>query len=1357
MFNYNGSTYLLTNFGTWEQAQAQAQSLGGNLVTINTAAEQNWLVSTFGGTEQLWIGLTDKVIEGQFKWASNEISTYINWFPGQPDNGGPQGEDYVVMNFGAAGKWNDYPDPNTLVPPTAFRGIIEITSSTPTPTITLAVLPSTVIEDGTTNLIYIFTRTGATTNPLTVSYSITGTANSSDYTGATPGTGKTITFGAGSSTAILTIDPTADTTVESDETVALTLASGTGYNVGTTTAVTGTILNDDSTNPIFNYNGSQYTLTSYGTWQEAQAQAQSLGGNLVTINNQAEQDWLVNTFGVNQTLWIGLTDEVTEGQFKWVSGEISTYTNWLPGEPNNGWGGEDYVEMNFGSPGKWNDSSSNQFRRGIIEITSSTPTITLAVLPSSVLEDGTTNLTYIFTRTGATTNPLTVSYSITGTANSSDYTGATPGTGKTITFAAGSSTAILTIDPTADTTVESDETVALTLASGTGYTVGTTTAVTGTILNDDSTNPIFNYNGSQYLLTNFGTWEQAQAQALSLGGNLVTINTAAEQNFLVSAFGGNEQLWIGLTDKVIEGQFKWASNEISTYINWFPGQPDNGGPQGEDYVVMNFGAAGKWNDYPNNLSPFRGIIEIRQSVSPINGTSGNDTLNGTNGHDILNGLSGNDRLNGGLGNDTLNGGLGTDTLIGGAGDDIYVVDAITDIITESLNAGTDTIQSSVTYTIANLTNIENLTLTGTTAISGTGNTGNNVITGNIANNTLNGGAGNDKLSGGAGIDTLIGGAGNDIYVVDTTTDTITEGANAGTDTIESSVTYTIATLTNIENLTLTGTAAINGTGNAGNNVITGNIANNILNGGLGTDTLIGGAGDDTYIVDTITDTITELVGGGIDTIQSGVTYTIATLTNIENLTLTGTAINGTGNTGDNVITGNDANNNLNGGAGNDKLNGGAGIDTLIGGAGNDIYVVDTTTDTITEGANAGTDTIQSSVTYTIATVPLTNIENLTLTGTAAINGTGNAGNNVITGNIANNILNGGAGNDTLNGGEGTDTLIGGAGNDTYVVDTTTDTIIESPNAGTDTIESSVSFSIAALANVENLTLTGTATDATGNDGNNLIIGNDGNNTFDGGLGDDTLDGGAGDDTYIFTINGIGLGRDTITDGSGVDTISFAGTSANIRLNLGTGLGQTVDANTNTKVVLAAADAIENATGGDGNDRLIGNSLDNTLEGGLGNDILNGSTGNDFLFGGDGNDSLTGGDGDDTLTGGLGTNNLLGGTGSDQFVFSGVTPFNTIDNGVDIIADFSTGIDKLVLSKTVFDFLSSDVGIGLSDTSDFDYVEDDEFAGDSNARIVYSLTSGSLFYNQDGATAGFGTGGEFAVVDLVTANDFVIIA
>ena len=393
--------------------------------------------------------------------------------------------------------------------------------------------------------------------------------------------------------------------------------------------------------------------------------------------------------------------------------------------------------------------------------------------------------------------------------------------------------------------------------------------------------------------------------------------------------------------------------------------------------------------------------------------------------------------------------------------------------------------------------------------------------------------------------------------------------------------------------------------------------------------------------------------------------------------------------------------------------------------------------------------------YPNTLTPFRGIIEIRQSGTV-INGTND--NDNLIGTNGNDTLNGFFGNDTLNGGAGIDTLIGGAGDDIYVVDSTTDTIAENASGGTDTIQSSVTYTIAALANVENLTLTGTAINGTGNAGNNVITGNGANNTLNGGAGTDTLIGGAGDDTYIFTINGIGLGTDTIIDESGVDTISFAGTAAttSIRLNLGVSFAQNVDANTNTKVVLTAVDAIEKAIGGDGNDRLIGNSLDNTLEGGLGDDILTGSTGNDFLFGGDGNDLLTGGDGDDSLTGGLGSNNLLGGAGSDQFIFSGFNPFNTTGNGVDIIADFSTGIDQLVLSKTVFDLISN-VGAGFSDVSDFGYVEDDEFAGDSTAKIVYSLSSGSLFYNQDGATAGFGTGGEFAVVDPLTANDFVIIA
>jgi Ca2+-binding RTX toxin-like protein len=382
---------------------------------------------------------------------------------------------------------------------------------------------------------------------------------------------------------------------------------------------------------------------------------------------------------------------------------------------------------------------------------------------------------------------------------------------------------------------------------------------------------------------------------------------------------------------------------------------------------------------------------------------GVNAINGT-------GNSSNNILIGNSSNNILNGSTGIDNLIGGIGDDIYVVDTTTDVITENAGEGTDTIQSSVTFAVTALTNIENLTLTGSSAINGTGNTGNNTLTGNNANNILNGGAGIDTLNGVRGIDTLIGGTGDDIYIVDTITDIITENAGEGTDTIQSSVTFSLTALTHIENLTLTRTSSINGTGNAANNIITGNTGNNTLNGGDGIDTLIGGVGNDIYIVDTTTDRITENAGEGTDTIQSSVTFSLSPLTHIEKLTLIGTsAINGTGNAINNIITGNTANN---------ILTGGDGIDTLVGGTGNDIYIVDTTTDRITEASASGTDTVQSSVTFSISS--LTNIENLTLTGSNGINGTGNVGSNTIIGNTTDNLLTGGGGSDTLTGGLGVD-------------------------------------------------------------------------------------------------------------------------------------------------------------------------------------------------------------------------------------------------------------------------------------------------------------------------------------------------
>ena len=665
-------------------------------------------------------------------------------------------------------------------------------------------------------------------------------------------------------------------------------------------------------------------------------------------------------------------------------------------------------------------------------------------------------------------------------------------------------------------------------------------------------------------------------------------------------------------------------------------------------------------------------------VDTLHGNAGADTLYGGADDDQLFGDRDNDSLQGEAGNDRLDGGFGTDAMTGGPGDDTYVVDETADTVVEAVGEGTDTIEAAVTFTLPG--NVEGLTLTGTGAINGTGNALNNRITGNGGANTLNGGAGDDILEGGAGTDTLVGGTGNDTYVLADAADLVTELPGEGTDAIEAAVTAALPD--NVENLTLTGTMASDGSGNALSNALVGNSAANRLDGGEGADTMTGGPGDDTYVVDNVADTAVEALGEGVDTIEASVNYTLPG--NVERLTLTGaTALEATGNALDNTLTGNSAPN---------RLNGGAGADTMVGGANDDIYVVDNAADTVVEAEGEGTDGVESSVSYTLAA----NVESLTLTGTGALNGTGNALNNRLTGNSGANTLSGGAGDDILEGGAGTDTLVGGAGNDIYVVAEASDVVTELAGEGTDTIQSSLTYTLPA--NVEDLALTGTGPlNGTGNTLNNRLTGTSGANTLNGGGGDDVLDGGAGADTLVG-----GTGNDTyivadagdlVTENGnqGTDTIEssvtyalpgnverltltgaaaingtgnsasnvLTGNSAANRLNGGSGIDTMAGgAGADTYVVDNVADIVTEAANegtdtveadvtyvlaanverltltGSGSINGTGNGLNNTLTGNTKNNVLDGGVGMDAMAGGAGNDTYVVDDQEDTVTEGL---------------------------------------------------------------------------------------------------------------------------
>lgn len=354
------------------------------------------------------------------------------------------------------------------------------------PKITLAASPASVLENGTGNLVYTFTRPGPTNSPLTVNFTVGGTATlDSDYTanGAASfsATNGSVTFGVGQATKTITIDPTGDATVEPNETILLQLIAGSGYLLGTLTPVTTTITNDDAEVSI---TVSPNNVTEDGT------------PNLVyTFTRVGATPPLTVNFTVGGTATLttdyaqsgAATFTASTGTLSFSAGQATKTITINPAadaliEP------DETVILTLAPAANYSIGSANAATGTILN---DDPRVSVAVSPAAVLENGTTNATYTFTRTGSTASPLTVNFDVSGTAIlTTDYiaTGAATFTDSTgsVTFAAGQATTTIVIDPTGDSVVEPNETVVLTLSAGAGYVIGTPTATTATITNDDS-------------------------------------------------------------------------------------------------------------------------------------------------------------------------------------------------------------------------------------------------------------------------------------------------------------------------------------------------------------------------------------------------------------------------------------------------------------------------------------------------------------------------------------------------------------------------------------------------------------------------------------------------------------------------------------------------------------------------------------------------------------------------------------------------------------------------------------------------------------------------------------------------------
>ena len=525
------SAYVIVEGPTWEEAEANAVALGGHLVTINDAEENEWLIDNYlaPNTRNYFIGATDQNSEGIWSWASGEALGYSNWYPGEPNNA-DGGEDFSVISGASQdssrfGFWNDT---KGLSPELGIAEIPLAPNHTPTGTPTL----SSDFKVGQT-----------------ISIDASAIEDADNFEGWTPTYEYSWEVSNDNGTTWSELASTDAT--DGDDSYTLTSAEVGKQLRGVVSYLDGygtnEVVESDASlvTPVIRGN-SLYSIVDGPSWTQAEANSVKLGGHLISVKNENENRFISHAIKGEASrinLWIGLEDADRDSEWQWTSGEEYIYNNWgfqnQPGAGENRGstpnGTEDYVSLilhgEYGNRlGDWN----------------TLPESTSLLHPDWQAIEGIAEI------------------------------------------------------------------------------------------------PFIRRGDSAYVIVEGPTWEEAEANAVALGGHLVTINDAEENEWLHQSFDINQTLnahladdglplyWAGFKQIGSNANWEWVSGEESSYVNWGPFQPNH---PSEIYLHLGWNENGEWNDFSSNLTGQEkwldnhlGIAEI--PLAPNNAPSETPTLSG---------------------------------------------------------------------------------------------------------------------------------------------------------------------------------------------------------------------------------------------------------------------------------------------------------------------------------------------------------------------------------------------------------------------------------------------------------------------------------------------------------------------------------------------------------------------------------------------------------------------------------------------------------------------------------------------------------------------------------------------------------